>query len=122
ILSWLPLGLFSALLRLFGTAAKAWLFVGIAATLILIGAGVGRLFARAAGDSPRLAWRTGLRFGAVTLAALAIFMVWAVDLRVGSVLTYTRLAEVLLCLALAALAFGLALPLSLWLLRDLAAP
>src|SRR5262249_33716145 len=50
ILSWLPLGLFSALLRLFGTAAKAWLFVGIAATLILIGAGVGRLFARAAGD------------------------------------------------------------------------
>src|SRR6476661_3729607 len=46
-LSWIPLGLFSALLRVFGTAAKAWLFVGIAVTLILIGAGVGHLFARA---------------------------------------------------------------------------
>jgi DMSO/TMAO reductase YedYZ molybdopterin-dependent catalytic subunit len=121
ILSWLPLGLFSALLRLFGTAAKAWLFVGIAATLILIGAAVGRLFARAVGDTPRVAWSTGLRFAAVTLAVLAIFMVWAVDLRVGSVLTYTRLAEVLACLAVAALAFGLALPLVLWWLRDLTA-
>lgn len=122
ILSWLPLGLFSALLRLFGTAAKAWLFVGIAAVLILIGAGVGRLFARAAGPSRALAWRAGLRFGTVALAALAIFMVWAVDLRVGGVLTYTRLAEILLCLAVAALAFGLALPLAYWLLRDLATP
>jgi DMSO/TMAO reductase YedYZ molybdopterin-dependent catalytic subunit len=120
-LSWLPLGLFSALLRIFGTSAKAWLFVGIAAALILIGAGVGRLFARTIGDPPGLAWKTGLRYGVVTLAALAIFMIWAVDLRVGSVLTYTRLAEVILCVAVAAFAFGLALPTSLWLLRDLAA-
>lgn len=122
ILSWIPLGLFSVLIGIFGTAAKAWLFVGITLTLILISAGAGRLVTRAAGDSPHRLWRTGFSFGAGTLAALALFMVWAIDVRAGGVLTYVALMKVLLCVAAAAFVVGLVLPLTLSLLRSVAAP
>ncbi|MGA7669544.1 MAG: molybdopterin-dependent oxidoreductase [Nitrolancea sp.] len=109
ILSWIPLGLFSRLIDIFGTAAKAWLFVGMGATLMLIGAGAGWLFSPPTNPPTRPSWRTGLSFSLAALATLSLFMLWAVDLRVGGVLTYTELARVLLCVLAAALAFGLAI-------------
>jgi DMSO/TMAO reductase YedYZ molybdopterin-dependent catalytic subunit len=112
ILSWIPIGLFSALIG----------FVGIAALLMLIGATAGWLFAPPASASPRTNWRAGFSFGLVALAALSLFMIWAVDLRVGGVLTYPELAKVLICVAAAALAFGLAFSLTLSRLRSVAAP
>ena len=118
ILSWTPVDLFSALIGIFGTAAKAWLLVGITALLVLIGAGAGWVFAPPTSDATRPNWRTGFTFGTVALAMLALFMVWAVDLRVGSILTTPALIKVLLCVATAALAFGVAFPLMLsWLHR-----
>ena len=122
LLSWIPVSLFSALLGLFGTSAKAWLFVGIAAMLILIAAGAGWLFVPPTSDSLRRTWRTGFSFGMFALAVLSLFMVWAVDLRVGGVLTYPELTKVLLCVAAASLAFGLVLSLTLARLRSIAAP
>jgi len=121
LLSWIPIGLFSALIGIVGTAAKAWLFVGITALLILIGTAAGWFFAPPIGDALRTAWRTGVSFGAVALAALSLFMIWAVDLRVGGVLTYPELAKVLICVAAAALAFGLVLALTLSWLRGFSA-
>lgn len=117
ILGWMPISLFSALIGIVGTAAKAWLFVGIAALLILIGAIAGWLFAPPGGGSLRSNWRASLSFGVVALGLLAIFMIWAVDLRVGGVLTYPELAKVLLCVAVGALAFGLTFALGLAWLR-----
>jgi DMSO/TMAO reductase YedYZ molybdopterin-dependent catalytic subunit len=122
ILSFIPVGLFSALIGIFGTSAKAWLFVGIATTLILIAAGAGWLFVYPDVDSPRSNWRTGLSFGAVALATFSLFMLWAVDLRAGSILTYVQLAKVLLCVVAASLAFAVALSLSLSLLRTSRVP
>ena len=97
ILSWIPLGLFSKLIDIFGTAAKAWLFVGMGATLVLIGAGAGWLFSPPTIPPTRPIWRTGLSFALAALATLSLFMLWAVDLRVGGILTYTELVKVLLC-------------------------
>jgi len=122
LLSWMPLRLFSALISIVGTAAKAWLFVGITALLMLIGAATGWLFMPASGDTARPIWRTGLSFGLVALGLLAIFMIWAVDLRVGGVLTYPALTKVLLCVGTGALAFGIALALTLAWLTGFAGP
>ena len=113
ILSWFPISIFSRLIDVFGTAAKAWLFVGIGGLLIFIGAGVGWIFSPPASASSRPLWRSGLSFGLAALAALSLFMFWAVDLRVGSILTYTQLAKVLLCVAAAALTFGLVISFAL---------
>jgi DMSO/TMAO reductase YedYZ molybdopterin-dependent catalytic subunit len=123
LLSWIPVGLFSALIGIFGTAAKAWLLVGIAAMLILIGALAGCFVAPPTSRAARPNWRTGFSFGTIALAVLALFMVWAVDLRVGSVLTTPALIKVLLCVAAAALAFGLIFALTrTWLRRLTAQP
>ena len=122
ILGWMPISLFSALIGIVGTAAKAWLFVGIVVMLVVIGAAAGWLFAPPAGDSARQNWRVALTFGVVAMGALSIFMIWAVDLRVGGVLTYPELAKVLLCVAVAVLAYGLVFLLTLTWLRGLATP
>jgi hypothetical protein len=121
-LSWIPIGIFSALIGIFGTAAKAWLFVGITVTLILIAAAGGWLFGPSPSDSPRSIWRTGFSFGMVALAALSLFMVWAEDLRNGGILTYTALAKILLCVAAAAVTFGLVFSLTLRSLLGSATP
>ncbi len=113
ILSWIPLSLFSKLIDLFGTAAKAWLFVGMGTLLMLIGAGAGWLFSPPVHPPSRPLWRTGFSFGLAALATLALFMLWAVDLRLGSILTYTALAKVLLCVAAAALTFGLVISIAI---------
>lgn len=120
LLGWMPISLFSALIGIVGTTAKAWLFVGITVMLILFGAAAGWLFAPPAGNSARSNWRVALSFGVIGLGALSIFMIWAVDLRVGGVLTYPELAKVLLCVAVAMLAFGLAFLLTLTWLRGFA--
>ncbi len=121
ILSLIPIGIFSALIGIFGTASKAWLFSGIVATLTAIGAGGGWLFATPDGSSLRPNWRTSVSFSTIALAATAIFMIWAVDLRVGNVVTYSQLAKILACVAVAACAFGVVLWLTLaWLSHDVA--
>ncbi len=117
ILSWIPVGLFAKMIGLFGTSAKAWLFAGIAATLILIASIAGWLFTAPSNPPPRLAWREGVTFFAVTLAGLSLFMVWAVDLRRGGILTYGDLATILLTLGAGVLVFGLVLSLALFWLR-----
>lgn len=117
ILAWMPLGLFSALLDFFGTAAKAWLLVGILAALTAAGAIFGRAFARNTAGSRRVKWGRGLTFAVAAYVALALFLVWALDIRTGGVLAGGRLLWALCYLAVALLVFGLAMPLALALMR-----
>ncbi len=117
ILSWIPVRLFAKMIGLFGTSAKAWLFAGIAAMLILIASVAGWLFTAPSNGPPRPAWRDGVAFFVITLAGLSLFMVWSVDLRRGGILTYGDLATILLPLGAGVLVFGLVLSLALFWLR-----
>jgi len=117
ILAWMPLWLFSALLHFFGTSAKAGLLVGILALLALAGALLGRSFARQTAGARRVQWGRGITYAVASLFALGLFLVWALDLRTGGVLSGTRLLVALGCLAAALAVFGLALPLALAVLR-----
>lgn len=116
-LAWMPLGLFAALLRTFGTSAKAWLLGAIFAAFTAAGALLGRSFARATAGSRRIKWGRGIWTALIAFALLGGFLIWAAGIRTGGTLAGPRAVWALLCLGAAVLLFGLVLPLGLALLR-----
>jgi DMSO/TMAO reductase YedYZ molybdopterin-dependent catalytic subunit len=118
----LPLRIFSALLAVFGTAAKAWLLIGLLAAVVLAGVAAGRAFAGATAGSRRVEWPRGLAVAMVAWIALALLILWRYGGETGGPLSGTRPVGVLFVLTLVVLAFGLALPLALAGLRRLDPP
>lgn len=119
VLSTMPLGLFSALLRIFGTDAKAWLLAGELVGLVVVGALLGKGFAGATAGSRRVQWSRGVILGLSVWAVLAVFLVWAAGIRTAGALTGIRIVWALLCVGGAAAVFAGALPAALAALRRL---
>lgn len=113
----LPLRLFSALIDLFGTAAKAWLLAGILGFYILVGALIGRWVANATAGSRRIRWERGFAAAIAAGIALAILLLIVYGNETGGPLAGTGAFWTFLWLAVAMAVFGLSLPLALALLR-----
>ena len=117
VLDAMPLRLFSALLELFGTAAKAWLLGGLLALFVLLGAALGRAFARGTAGSRRVQWARGLIYAFFAFAFLAALILWRYGRETGGPLQGVGPVRVLLALGSVTLVFGLGLPLALAFLR-----
>lgn len=121
VLEAMPIGLFSLMLRLFGTDAKALLFLGLLALLLLTGALSGRSVARATAGSQRIRWERGVMAALIAWALLSVFLVWSVGIQTGE-LTGSKLFLALGGVAIASAVFGLSLVGALALLRRTDSP
>ncbi|MGI8486118.1 MAG: molybdopterin-dependent oxidoreductase [Thermomicrobiales bacterium] len=113
----LPIGAFSAMLSVFGPQAKTLLLVGLIAVLILIGAWLGRMYARQTAGSRRAQWARASSYGIGLFAGMAIFTVFFVSGREPEVVAGGGILRVLASLGAAAIVFALVLAFALVLLR-----
>ena len=118
----LPIDAFSAMLSVFGPQAKTLLLVGLIAVLILIGAWLGRMYARQTAGSRRAQWARASSYGIGLFAGMAIFTVFFVSGREPEVVAGGGILRVLASLGVAAIVFALVMAFALVLLRWQDAP
>lgn len=113
----LPMGIFSLMLRVFGSQAKTLLLVGLIALLVLGGAFVGRAHARRTAGARRPMWTRAISTGTVIFGLCAAFMLFFQWNQSPDVVTGPALLRLMSVLGLAAGAFALVLGGVLALLR-----
>jgi len=121
LLLYLPISIFSLMLTMFGPQAKTLLLVGLIAGLLLIGAAIGRAYARQTAGAQRIMWIRAISIGFAIFVVVAVFMLLFVSNRTPDAITGRRLFQVMSQLGLAAMVFAVTLATTLALLRGAAA-
>lgn len=113
----LPMGIFSLMLRVFGSQAKTLMLVGLIALLILGGAFVGRAYARRTAGARRVMWTRAIATGLVIFALSAAFMIFFLGNQTPDAILGRAFIKVMSVLGLASGVFALVLGGVLSLLR-----
>jgi len=122
LLLFLPMGMFSLALDLFGPQAKTMMLGGLMIALIAIGALIGRAYARQTAGARRVMWTRAITIGAAIFGVFALFMLWFVSSRAPDAIAGPRMLTVMFQLAVEAAVFVAVLAISLAALRQQDAP
>ena len=117
LLLYLPIGIFSLTLGVFGAQAKTLLLVGLFAGLLLVGALVGRSYARRTAGARRIMWVRAISIGFTIFAAITLFMLLYLSNRTPDAIAGGRLFQVLSQLGLASMVFAVTMAATLAVLR-----
>lgn len=117
LLFYLPMGMFSLALDLFGMQAKTLLLAGLMLVLLIIGGWIGYAHAKQTAGARRPMWARAAAMSITVFAVAALFMIWFVPSRNPGALSGSRLLPVVTQLAVEATVFGVVLAYSLSLLR-----
>lgn len=109
LLRYLPMGMFSLSLDLFGTQAKTLLLAGLMAALLVLGGVIGWRYAIGSLKPFAPVWSRAASWSLGLFAVFALFMLSFVPSQTPGALSGTRMIPVLFQLALAAAAFGVVL-------------
>ncbi len=121
LLLYLPIGIFSLMLGVFGAQAKTLLLVGLFVGLLLIGAAIGRSYARRTAGARRIMWVRAISIGFTLFAVVTLFMLLYLSNRTPDAIAGGRLFQVLSQLGLASMVFAVTLATALALLRGVGA-
>jgi DMSO/TMAO reductase YedYZ molybdopterin-dependent catalytic subunit len=113
----LPMSMFSLSLDLFGAQAKTLMLVGLMVLLVVIGALIGRTYARQTAGARRPMWLRAFAIGAVVFAVSMAFMAWFAPNRDPGAFTSSRSLPLVFQLAAEAVVFSVFLAVSLSVLR-----
>ncbi len=122
LLRYLPMGMFSLSLDLFGTQAKTLLLAGLMVALLVLGAIIGWRYAIATRQGTSLGWTRAASWSIGLFAVFALFMLWFIPSQTPGALSGMKMIPVLVQLALASATFGVVLGGALLLLRQRSLP
>jgi DMSO/TMAO reductase YedYZ molybdopterin-dependent catalytic subunit len=97
--------LFSLSLDVFGAQAKTMLLAGLLIVFLLVGAWIGRSYARRTAGARRVMWVQAVTFGLAVFGLSALFMVWFVSDRSPDAIAGSKVFQVLVQLSIEAAVF-----------------